>query len=212
MVETMGDGAVTITRNGAILYCNQRFADLVEAELQQVIGSPVQRFLGLGEAQKFAALMQQAGVDVASGRIILLRSNGTGVSTHVALCGLGTGGGQNVVVVVTDLTEIAAAQEKLTALHRDRELQFQESLATYTTQVGTAGIVKTVPESEPLQAVKILILEDEPTDADLMQRELRKAEMDFTATRVANRANFIAALKVLAPDVVLADYKPGRRR
>jgi hypothetical protein len=27
MVETMGDGAVTITRDGVILYCSQRFAD-----------------------------------------------------------------------------------------------------------------------------------------------------------------------------------------
>ena len=64
MVETMGDGAVTITPDGVILYCNRRFADLVEADLQQVIGSPVQRFLGLGEADKFDGLMQQARVDV----------------------------------------------------------------------------------------------------------------------------------------------------
>jgi PAS domain-containing protein len=49
MVETMGDGAVTITPDGVILYSNRRFADLVEADLQQVIGSPVQRFLGSGE-------------------------------------------------------------------------------------------------------------------------------------------------------------------
>ena len=207
MVETMGDGAVTITPDGVILYCNRRFADLVEADLQQVIGSPVQRFLGLGEADKFAALMQQALVDVASGRINLLRSNGTGVPIHVALRALDTGASRNVVVVVTDLTEIAAAQEKLTALYRDRELQFHESLSTYSTQIGTAGAVDINGEKEGLQTLKILILEDEPTDAELMQRELREAGVDFTATRVANRADFIAALEAFAPDIVLADYK-----
>jgi PAS domain S-box-containing protein len=207
MVETMGDGAVTITPDGVILYCNRRFADLVEADLQQVIGSPVQRFLGLGEADKFAALMQQALVDVASGRINLLRSNGTGVPIHVALRALDTGASRNVVVVVTDLTEIAAAQEKLTALYRDRELQFHESLSTYSTQIGTAGAVDINGEKEGLQTLKILILEDEPTDAELMQRELREAGVDFTATRVANRAAFIAALEAFAPDIVLADYK-----
>jgi len=207
MVETMGDGAVTITPDGVILYCNRRFADLVEADLQQVIGSPVQRFLGLGEADKFDGLMQQARVDVASGRINLLRSNGTGVPTHVALRSLDTGGAENVVLVVTDLTEIAAAQEKLTALHRDRELQFQESLSTYSTQIGTVGFANTIPENEKPQVLKILILEDEPTDAELMQRALRKAELDFIATRVANRTDFVAALEAFAPDIVLADYK-----
>ncbi len=64
--------------------------------------------------------------------------------------------------------------------------------------------------SETPPALKILILEDEPTDAELMQRELRKAGLDFTATRVASRADFIAALESVRPDLVLADCQlPG---
>jgi PAS domain S-box-containing protein len=57
------------------------------------------------------------------------------------------------------------------------------------------------------QPLKILSLEDEPNDAELMQRELRKAGLDFTARRVDNRATFIEALETFAPDIVLADYK-----
>jgi len=68
------------------------------------------------------------------------------------------------------------------------------------------------PVSEPAptasaHALKILILEDEPTDAELMQRALHKAGLDFTARRVDNRAGFIAPIEGFAPDIVLADYK-----
>ena len=56
-------------------------------------------------------------------------------------------------------------------------------------------------------ALKILILEDEPTDAELMQRELRQAGLEFTARRVDTRVGFVEALETFAPDIVLADYK-----
>ena len=39
-VERMQEGAVTISADGLILYCNQRFADMVNVPLEKVIGSP----------------------------------------------------------------------------------------------------------------------------------------------------------------------------
>jgi formate hydrogenlyase transcriptional activator len=38
MVETMNEGAVTLASDGTILYCNQRFADIVKGSLEKVIG------------------------------------------------------------------------------------------------------------------------------------------------------------------------------
>jgi len=54
--------------------------------------------------------------------------------------------------------------------------------------------------------LRILILEDVAAHAELMERELRKAEMVFSARRVATRAAFIAALRDFNPDLILADY------
>src|ERR1700722_16937037 len=39
MVETMSEGAVTVRADGVILYSNQRFADMVKANLRTIIGS-----------------------------------------------------------------------------------------------------------------------------------------------------------------------------
>ncbi|MGE0130838.1 MAG: sigma 54-interacting transcriptional regulator [Blastocatellales bacterium] len=54
--------------------------------------------------------------------------------------------------------------------------------------------------------LRILILEDIAAHAELMERELRKAGMIFSAKRVATRAAFIAALGDFNPDLILADY------
>lgn len=55
--------------------------------------------------------------------------------------------------------------------------------------------------------LRVLILEDTPTDAELAQRELRKAGMEFVSEQVETRDAFVQALDTWHPDIVLADYK-----
>lgn len=59
----------------------------------------------------------------------------------------------------------------------------------------------------PAREVRVLQLEDVATDAELVQNELRKARLAFTAVRVANRDDFVHALTEFRPDLVLADFK-----
>jgi DNA-binding NtrC family response regulator len=57
---------------------------------------------------------------------------------------------------------------------------------------------------------RILILEDEAWDAELAQRLLTKAGIDFTAVVVETRASFVEQLAAFRPDVILSDYHlPG---
>jgi len=57
---------------------------------------------------------------------------------------------------------------------------------------------------------RILIVEDEPWDAELAQRLLTSAGLDFTAVVVATRAPFLEQLAAFRPDVILSDYHlPG---
>jgi PAS domain S-box-containing protein len=54
--------------------------------------------------------------------------------------------------------------------------------------------------------LKILILEDAPGDAKLMEVELQEEGLAFTATRVDSRETFRQALATSPPDLILADY------
>ncbi|MDD5036337.1 MAG: GAF domain-containing protein [Methylococcaceae bacterium] len=53
--------------------------------------------------------------------------------------------------------------------------------------------------------IRILLLEDVATDAELIERALRKSAIDFTALRVETKEGFLHAIAEFAPDVVLAD-------
>ncbi len=56
------------------------------------------------------------------------------------------------------------------------------------------------------KTLRILILEDVPTDAEMVERELRKGQIEFAARRVATREAFLHELEAFSPDLILADY------
>jgi PAS domain S-box-containing protein len=59
MVETMNEGAVTLTTSGTILFCNQRFADIVKGSLEKVMGSSIYQYFSSTDLQLFEGLFEQ---------------------------------------------------------------------------------------------------------------------------------------------------------
>ncbi|MGD0375083.1 MAG: ATP-binding protein [Streptosporangiaceae bacterium] len=65
-------------------------------------------------------------------------------------------------------------------------------------------------DSAGREVLRILILEDDPRDAELAQRLLTREGVGFTATVVDTRAAFEAELTAFRPDVILSDFSlPG---
>lgn len=56
------------------------------------------------------------------------------------------------------------------------------------------------------RSYRILFLEDNPDDVELMQHELREARFPFTAHRVEKKVDFLRQVFEFTPDVILADY------
>jgi two-component system, cell cycle sensor histidine kinase and response regulator CckA len=56
------------------------------------------------------------------------------------------------------------------------------------------------------EETRILILEDVPADAELIERELRRAGILFISCHVHTREAFVKALREFGPEVVLSDY------
>src|SRR5256886_11218586 len=54
--------------------------------------------------------------------------------------------------------------------------------------------------------VRILLLEDVPADAALVERQLTKSGLEFVSERVDTRARFEEALRDFAPDIILSDH------
>jgi signal transduction histidine kinase/CheY-like chemotaxis protein len=105
MIECMWQGAVTLTCDGMVLYCNTSFAALVKAPLESIVGSAVQRFVGASSMDLFAALLRQEGG--GKGEVTLQAADGTPLSAYVAFSTLPADepGEPMLCLVVTDLTE-----------------------------------------------------------------------------------------------------------
>ncbi len=67
-----------------------------------------------------------------------------------------------------------------------------------------------MPDNRSRKGLRVLILEDVPTDAELVEHELRSAGIDFISTRVDDQESFREALDHFSPAIILADYSlPG---
>jgi signal transduction histidine kinase len=75
---------------------------------------------------------------------------------------------------------------------------------------------RTAREAEPSSAAKprlrVLLVEDDRNDRDLILRELGKGEFEITAEVAGTADEFRQRLKTNHPDVVLADYNLGQWR
>ncbi len=61
-----------------------------------------------------------------------------------------------------------------------------------------------------MQTLRILILEDVASDAELMEDELKQAGIIFLTQKAATRLAFLDAMTAFQPDIILADYNlPG---
>ena len=71
----------------------------------------------------------------------------------------------------------------------------------------TATLLPAVsPEIREEKNLHILVLEDSPSDATLIEEELKRAGMAFALKCVAKKAAFIREFHEFSPDIVLSDY------
>ena len=58
-IEQMSEGAVTITKEGVILYCNPRFAEILQSPYEKVIGSSIKRYVTPNDNSKIESFLSQ---------------------------------------------------------------------------------------------------------------------------------------------------------
>ncbi len=122
LVEQMQEGAVTLSEDGLILYCNSRFATLVGEPYGSIIGQSAIRFFDPDEGATLLGLIQAIARPVAAGEFTIIDKSGSDVPVNISLIDLKVDSGMPrlVCAIVTDLTynrmrsrELSAANERL---------------------------------------------------------------------------------------------------
>ena len=104
LVEEMQQGALTLSDDGTIAYCNRRFADLVGKPLERMMGVAFGDFLPLDAKNVYEDLLRQGRAGSSQGEINVRNADGALVPVFLTLNSLPPDCGAAVGVLVTDLT------------------------------------------------------------------------------------------------------------
>src|SRR6186713_190033 len=109
LVERMQEGAATLAVNGDIVYCNQRFADLLKLPLEQVFGAPIGKFLPTAEGEILRAMLEH-GSGRYQTRLMLDGREGTEV--QVTLSSIVLDDVEHRTLIMSDISSLARAQRE----------------------------------------------------------------------------------------------------
>jgi len=128
LIESMNEGALTLTVKGTILYANQCFARMVKRPLEQVLGSSFYRLLSAADQAALRKLLKRTAQAGSKIQTVLHAGDGSHMSALISLRPLGRQGGHRATIgmVVTDMTETRRTEVLLRALTH-RVVQVQEA-------------------------------------------------------------------------------------
>jgi len=136
MVETMNEGAVTLTTDGMIIFCNQRFADIVGESLEKLMGASIYSYFSAKDIPLFKDLIEQSLKENSRGELALTNGGENSAPVLLSINALRPIDMTGIVcMVVTDLTEqkrneaMRIEEEALQKAHHRLEAQVAERTA-----------------------------------------------------------------------------------
>ncbi|MDD5141670.1 MAG: ATP-binding protein [Verrucomicrobiales bacterium] len=128
LIESMNEGALTLTADKTILYANQCFARMVKCPLEQVTGSSFRRFLSEEDRATLRPLMKRSAKSGSKIPVLLHAGDGSLIPALLSIRELANEGSKDVIIgmVVTNMTEARRNEEMLRTLTH-RVVQAQEA-------------------------------------------------------------------------------------
>jgi PAS domain S-box-containing protein len=114
LVEAMSEGAVILAPDRTIYYSNRRFAAMLDAQLEDIIGSAMDSFVLTEDLPRYRTLIGHVDPDTR-GEVRLTTKGGHVVAVYLSINALESGTAGSVCGIVTDLTEHRRHQELIAA-------------------------------------------------------------------------------------------------
>lgn len=112
-IEQMTEGAVTLSEDNLILYCNSQFASLIKQPLEKVTGQPFLHFIADECKEQFRDLIKQAWEETIKTELILCTTDGNFIPVLMSFKTLHLDEGLSMSIIITDLTKQKETQQIL---------------------------------------------------------------------------------------------------
>ncbi|HEX8461873.1 MAG TPA: ATP-binding protein [Segetibacter sp.] len=152
-IEKMTEGAVTLDTHGIILYCNSKFASMVNIPLSKAIGLSFYDFIYPSFAESFSNLFNKGWVEDCKGEIGLIYRNSY-LEFQLSFTTLELDEGVSLSIILTDLTEQKESQRQLKLNNQQLE-EINQALETSNHDLQQFASVASHDLQEPLRKIQI---------------------------------------------------------
>ena len=194
LIEAMSEGAVTLSQDGTILYCNHRFAEMTKSPLEKVVGSSIYRFISAENEAAFKRLLR----DLGRGELSFRAVDGSLLPVFITISALPLGEFQAAYsAVFTDLTEQKRSEDMIASERLARSIIEQATEAIVVCDDAgriirasevAAMICGFNPVQQPFEEVFDLRLTDgeplSPVSVALQGKVLLKSEVSLHCSNV----------------------------
>jgi len=223
LIESMNEGAATLTDTGTIAYCNRRFAEMLAEPLERVMGTPLEDRVVSGERRSFDALLRSGWEGSARGEVSMRRSDGLVVRVQLSMSVVAESE-PVLCVVATDLTEQIRLRELREADQHKNEFlgmlshELRNPLAPIRNSIFVLDRVN--PASEAAARARAVIkrqvehltrIVDDLLDVTRIARgkiELRRSRIDLRELVTRAAADYYSEMKVR--EISLRTLVPSR--
>jgi phosphoserine phosphatase RsbU/P len=166
IVEEMGDGAVTVSERGIILYANLRLADLVGADRAALLGRDVTELVDPSGADTLSSLLATTAPGTTrQAELELVHAEGSAVPVLASVTGLDIEGVIVRCLILTDLTDRRRGEAELAGAYAELSRSAHE--LEEAQRIGRIGSWFWNPETDEItcstQVFRILGIEPRPS-------------------------------------------------
>lgn len=113
-IEEMSEGAVTLAKDGTILYCNQRFAEIVSKRHHKVVGAYIRDYITPNDVLKLDTFLKKISHEKHDVIIVTLKN---AVYLRMSILHLPPYlKGDNYIVIATDISDLKKKEHELLVL------------------------------------------------------------------------------------------------
>jgi PAS domain S-box-containing protein len=194
LVESMNEGAISLSVAGTILYCNAAFGRMVGVALDQIMGRDVYEFVRPEDRESLKRFVRQASREAVRAELPLLTAAGERLPTQFSLNPAKLEKGDSIGVIVTDLSERKRNEQAEAAVQmRDEFL----AVASHELRTPLSTLV-----------LRLGLLERHAAKGDLEQVKPSVRRAQEQAERIGNLVDRLLDVSQLASGRLKLDLSP----